>query len=219
MKLTASFTKKSTSNYSVGSASAGKSNGDENANILLSSPDESYGRDEILSHSLALTDHIFGIYAIELWCYDERNGKLVNKSLNLDLEVGSGGCGLFIKRKTQDSDSLNSYSTEQAIDAYRNLTDPSRADFLRANDTDVGVGLPGVLWAEAVSSKGMNHPGRTSVMGSLASKRHIVDSGNGCEGIIWRDVDELADDPDQVSGSTQEFAQQITIQLAYLDSM
>jgi len=144
---------------------------------------KSFDEGEILSHSLALTDHIHGLYAIELWRYDESNGKLVNISLSHDEETSLNCCGMLIKRITQEADPTNSYSTKEAADAYEKLTDRSSPGFLPPTSLDVGVGLPGVLWAETSPSKGLNNPQQRAVQK---------------DSVFWRDVEELANDPDQV---------------------
>ena len=115
MKLTASLINKtgpSSTSDTTKLSSSGHTSRDSFKN--LSKSDRSYGRDDILSHSLALTGHIFGLYAIELWRYDEGDGKLVNVSLGQDEEAGSGGHSLYIKRVTQEADESNGYSMQDA---------------------------------------------------------------------------------------------------------
>lgn len=107
---------------------------------------------DILSQSLALTDLIFGIYAIELWHYDDNSGKLVNVNLHgrhHDEETGKRSSGLLIKRKTQETDPGNAYATTDAVDAFTLLTDRSDKDFLAPRPTPAGVGIPGILWSES----------------------------------------------------------------------
>ena len=170
-------------------------------------PSQSTGdSSDILSQSLVLSDLIFGIYAIELWTYDEATGKLSNVSLGSRDEETSkrGGVGgLLLKRMTQETDPDNDYSTSEALDAFNKLTDPSRRDFLPASPTDPGVGLPGVLWAEQSSSTlgaGVNRVRRNPLLHS--SGPHIGGGGGGFhshDSIVWRDVGELANDPHQVN--------------------
>jgi hypothetical protein len=167
MNLTASFIKKA-SNISDSTKLA-------STICIADLAKPSYERDDILSHSLALTDHIFGLYAVELWRYDEGNGNLVTVPLGPDEETGGGSCSLLIKRMTQEADPSNAYSTPEVIKAYLRLTDPSCNDFLPATAIDVGVGLPGVLWSESASSKGIN--GSTQ-RHSVSSKRHLTQSGS-----------------------------------------
>ena len=196
MNLTSSLIKNAGLKSSFTRSSTGQLSIDDESNKLPKSTDASFSRDDILSHSLALTDLIFGVYAVELWRYDEDNGKLVNVSLtNNDIETGSSGCGMCIKRKTQEADPSNRYCTQQAVDAHRRLTDPSHSGFLPAAATEVGVGLAGVLWAETASSKGINH-GRQMV--NNHSRRHLTHGGHGNESVSWRSLEELANDPDQV---------------------
>lgn len=197
MNLTASFIKSAgLSSTSDNTKSSYAEHSDLDGLKKSSRSGMSYERDDILSHSLALTDHIYGLYAIELWRYDEGNGKLYNVSLSKDEEAGAGGRGLFIKRVTQEADPSNVYSTKEAIDAYCSLTNPSCADYLPAKTTDVGVGLPGVLWCD--SSKGIHNPQRQTLVGS---KRNLAHGHGSADSVSWRKVDELAKDPDQVRAS------------------
>ena len=152
----------------------------------------SMGCDDILRQSLAMTDLIFGIYAIELWHYDESSGKLSNVNLESqeDEETGVGGRGgLLLKRSPQETDSDNDYATAEALDAFSKLTDPSYNGYIPVSSTDPGVGLPGALWAESsnVGSEGMNF---NRAWGGIGHHGHDT--------VQWRDVCELADDPDQV---------------------
>mmetsp|Transcript_10513 Transcript_10513/g.18456 ORF Transcript_10513/g.18456 Transcript_10513/m.18456 type:complete len:302 (-) Transcript_10513:1235-2140(-) len=173
---------------------------------------------DVLSQSLAVTDHIFGIYAIELWVYDESTGKLANVGLgSRDEEIGKRGAGLLLKRRTQEADPNNDYSTPEARVAFNKLTDASRKDFLPANTTDPGVGLPGVLWAEQSSSvtratamiHNLPRNTRLATFGQSSQRHHNSERSLGGSrrgfhhhpnddgGILWRNVVELANDPDQ----------------------
>ena len=188
---------------------------------------------DILDHALSMTNLIFGIYAIELWHYDEASGKLFNVNLgSQDEETGrrsSVSGGLYIKRKPQEADLINDYATSEALDAYNNLTDSSRKGYLPPTPTDPGVGLSGALWAESSSSLpaalgglggGMNNLGTRLAGGLHGTRQHGSEriirrnnsdrnvSGGSTRGlgfhsnshdtVTWRDVSELADDPDQV---------------------
>ena len=152
--------------------------------------------DDILKHSLSMVDLIFGIYGIELWHYDEQSGKLV--IVNLDesqddeetgnCSINSGG-GILLKRKPQETDKDNDYATSEAVNSYNKLTDPSHPSYIHVNSTDPGVGLAGALWAESSS------------MGSSEGGMNFNRAGVGwvsMDTIQWRDVCELANDPDQV---------------------
>eukprot|EP01082_Thalassiosira_pseudonana_P000530 g1004.t1 g1004 contig10:1164842-1166801(+) len=163
---------------------------------------------DILSQSLALADNIFGLYALEVWHYNEASGQLINVPLkSQDEEAGQSGGGLYVKRMTQEADSENEYSNSKAMDAYGKLTDRSRKDYLGATPTGPGVGLPGVLWSEAsskVPNGGLSF-GLHSMRGH-SSERHIsggnpISFGGGSnashEFVNWREVDVLANDPDQ----------------------
>jgi len=156
-----------------------------------------------------MTDLIFAIYAVEVWKYDEETGKIFNVNLSSDDEEtggGSGGSGgLLIKRNPQEIDIDNDYYTEEAEGAFYQLTDASRSDFLPAGSADPGVGLAGALWAESSGSAagGVN----LRALGEIGhlplahkSTRHFPTVGHhqGNISLSWRDVKELAEDPDQV---------------------
>lgn len=95
---------------------------------------------DILSQSLALADKIFGLYALEVWHYNEASGQLINVPLkSQDEEAGQSGGGLYVKRMTQEADSENEYSNSKAMDAYGKLTDRSRKDYLGATPTGMFV--------------------------------------------------------------------------------
>lgn len=151
--------------------------------------------DGILTQSLATVDLIFGIYGIELWHYDEASGKLaiVNLDESQDEETGNSGVrnggGLLLKRKPQETDPDNNYSTPEALDAFNNLTNASQSGYISVGSTDPGVGLAGALWAEL----GSGHDVGANLTRAWGVGHHVHDT------IQWRDVCELADDPDQVS--------------------
>ena len=134
--------------------------------------------------------------------------------------------GMFIKHKPQEADIDNDYSTDNAIEAYEMLTDISRKDYESANPVDPGVGLPGVLWSESSGSalpipgvhlpkmglfrhdgeRNLNTSFRRARQGGSFRNKSPGGSFRGKNGInlgshsqlVWRNVDELADDPDQV---------------------
>ena len=151
--------------------------------------------DDILQQTLGMTDLIFAIYAVEVWKYDEETGKIFNVNLSSDDEEtggggGAGGSGgLLIKRNPQEIDIDNDYYTEEAEGAFYQLTDASRSDFLPAGSADPGVGLAGALWAESSGSAagGVNF----RALGEMGHHQ-------GNTSLSWRDVKELAEDPDQV---------------------
>mmetsp|Transcript_2054 Transcript_2054/g.4301 ORF Transcript_2054/g.4301 Transcript_2054/m.4301 type:complete len:598 (+) Transcript_2054:26-1819(+) len=170
--------------------------------------------DVILSQSLALTDHIFGLYAFELWHYREATGTLVIVPLNYSADEESGKVhdGLYVKRIPQEVDPNNDYSSKEAITAFAQLTDRSRSDYIHPIPTGPGVGLPGVLWSE--TSNGANTGGSAMNLDrSQRSARSLVSQTNQRGGnnmslvaaftkgtsdsVAWRHVDTLANDPDQ----------------------
>jgi len=153
----------------------------------------SNGGGNILTQSLAMVDLIFGIYGIELWHYNEATGKLAIVNLNEedDGESGISGSGSFlIKRQPQETDPDNDYATSEAFEAYNKLTNVTQSGYIAVNETDPGVGLSGALWAE--SSGGGSDAGANfnRAWGGIGHSGH--------ESVVWRDVGELADDPDQV---------------------
>ena len=146
--------------------------------------------DDILQKCLGMTDLIFAIYAVEVWHYDEETGKIFNVNLPSDDEEsgGGGGGGLLLKRNPQETDVDNDYYTKEAEEAFYQLTDPSRSNFLPAGSADPGVGLAGALWAESSNVAGGVHYRAWGEMSHL----------QGNISLSWRDVCELAEDPDQV---------------------
>ena len=156
----------------------------------------SNGGGNILTQSLAMVDLIFGIYGIELWHYNEATGKLAIVNLNEDDDgesagvSGSGSGSFLIKRQPQETDPDNDYATPEALEAYNKLTNVTQSGYIAMNETDPGVGLSGALWAE--SSGGGSDAGANfnRAWGGIGHSGH--------ESVVWRDVQELADDPDQV---------------------
>lgn len=88
---------------------------------------------------------------------------------------------LFIKRRTQESDDENDYYTKDAAESYDRLTNQTRDDYLAASPIEPGLSVAGLLWSEMSSSHG------------------IGQGHGGQDSVVWRDVQEIADDPDQVS--------------------
>jgi len=147
----------------------------------------------ILTQSLAMVDLIFGIYGIELWHYNEASGKLAIVNLNEedDGETGISGSGSFlIKRQPQETDPNNDYATPEALDAYNKLTNVTQSGYIAVNETDPGVGLSGALWAESSGGGSDTGANFNRAWGGIGHSGH--------ESVVWRDVGELADDPDQV---------------------
>jgi len=153
----------------------------------------SNGGGNILTQSLAMVDLIFGIYGIELWHYNEASGKLAIVNLNEedDGETGISGSGSFlIKRQPQETDPDNDYATPEALDAYNKLTNVTQSGYIAVNETDPGVGLSGALWAESSGGGSDTGANFNRAWGGIGHSGH--------ESVVWRDVGELADDPDQV---------------------
>lgn len=169
--------------------------------------------DDILQQTLGMTDLIFAIYAVEVWKYDEETGKIFNVNLSSDDEETGGGRGgsggLLIKRNPQEIDIDNDYYTEEAEGAFYQLTDASRSDFLPAGSADPGVGLAGALWAESsgsaagggVNFRALGDMGHLPNLGHKSTRQIHTGHHQGNVSLSWRDVKELAEDPDQVNGN------------------
>lgn len=163
--------------------------------------------DDVLSQSLALTENIIGLYAIELWKYNETSGKLCNIDLNLstDEEMGQMKSSLLIKHITEEADHNSTHCKSKAEVAFLRLVDSSRKDYLPPTSVEPGVGLPGILWSESSTSprrvnKVKEVPLQRGLI-RLKSVRNIignVSSADSDDLITWREVDALASDPDQV---------------------
>lgn len=160
---------------------------------------------DILSQSVqSCTSAIFGLYGIEIWKFDKANGGLFSvpiKSSNvMDLRRHSS---LFITRVTQEADYASPHFNSAARDAFERLTDTVRLDHLSKKMTDPGVGVAGALWSEASTST--SAPGVESISSSIHRRvgllagvpsiyGHESDDANA---VLWREVDTLAEDPDQ----------------------
>mmetsp|Transcript_17649 Transcript_17649/g.36840 ORF Transcript_17649/g.36840 Transcript_17649/m.36840 type:complete len:263 (+) Transcript_17649:320-1108(+) len=163
--------------------------------------------DDVLSQSLDLTENIIGLYAIELWKYNETSGKLCNVDLNLstDEEMGQLKSSLLIKHITEEADHNSTHCKSMAEVAFLRLVDSSRKDYLPPTPVEPGVGLPGILWSESsFSPRRVNRAKEISLQRGLnrfKSVRKIigdVSSDDSDDLITWREVDTLASDPDQV---------------------
>mmetsp|Transcript_25429 Transcript_25429/g.39931 ORF Transcript_25429/g.39931 Transcript_25429/m.39931 type:complete len:564 (-) Transcript_25429:73-1764(-) len=138
---------------------------------------------DILTQTVAISmKSLYGIYGIELWHFNEQTGKLENIALSSDIEGGTLG-GLLLKRITQDADEINRkyWNVDEAQESFSKLTDKSNKGYLPPESVGPGYGLPGALWSEIglYASSGIN---------STYGAPHEVH---------WREVDELANDPDQ----------------------
>lgn len=141
---------------------------------------------DMMSQTLALCDHIIGLYGLEMFNFEYSSGKLVSvglgpdtKSDEGDVESQNSAPRLFIKRRTQESDDENDYYTKDAAESYDRLTNQTRDDYLAASPIEPGLSVAGLLWSEMSSSHG------------------IGQGHGGQDSVVWRDVQEIADDPDQ----------------------
>lgn len=144
---------------------------------------------DILSQSInSSTEHIFGLYGIEIWEFNADTGKLHN--------VPVSQSGIHIKRIPQEADQNSlSYSPEARWSLDR-LTQQSRLDYLAPKPLESGVSLAGALWS-ASASTGTLHAMVHKRFGLLAGLQQ-VESVKATEAVLWREVDELATDPNQV---------------------
>ncbi|KAK1748674.1 hypothetical protein QTG54_000613 [Skeletonema marinoi] len=93
--------------------------------------------------------------------------------------------GLLLKRVTQDADEINRkyWNVDKPQESFKKLTDKSNKGYLAPEPVGPGCGLPGALWSEIgkYATNGLNGIGHSNVS----------------HDVHWREVDELADDPDQ----------------------
>ena len=170
--------------------------------------------DMLITTLKAATEHIFGLYAVEVWRFDERIDLL--QSLPLEFNAGMENDDniddeenpsrpqntLYIRRKPQESDEASPSFQVSAKEAYEQLTDTSHSDHLSQSTTQPGVGLAGLLWSEATQLRNDQHLSRMRKQqqrnGSLTqsdvehSEDNVIDTT-----LQWRHVDDLASDPDQ----------------------
>ena len=140
---------------------------------------------DILTQTVAMSmKSLYGIYGIELWYFNEGSGKLENIALSDDIEGGTVE-GLLLKRVTQDADEINRkfWNVDKPQESFKKLTDKSNKGYLAPDPVGPGCGLPGALWSEIgkYATNGLNGIGHSNVS----------------HDVHWREVDELADDPDQ----------------------
>mmetsp|Transcript_14784 Transcript_14784/g.30283 ORF Transcript_14784/g.30283 Transcript_14784/m.30283 type:complete len:554 (+) Transcript_14784:423-2084(+) len=140
---------------------------------------------DILTQTVAMSmKSLYGIYGIELWYFNEGSGKLENIALSDDIEGGTVE-GLLLKRVTQDADEINRkyWNVDKPQESFKKLTDKSNKGYLAPEPVGPGCGLPGALWSEIgkYATNGLNGIGHSNVS----------------HDVHWREVDELADDPDQ----------------------
>ena len=118
---------------------------------------------------------------------------------------------LFTKRTLQEADYQSPTFDPAARDVFERLTDNTRLDYISKNATDAGLGVAGVLWSETSTqsalarvSEGVQSIGSSihRRVGLLAGLHPEVEDANA---VLWRDIETLAEDPDQVSSRLHWF--------------
>jgi len=148
---------------------------------------------DILTQTVAISmKSLYGIYAIELWCFNEETGKLENIALSNDIEGGTVE-GLLLKRVTQEADEINRtyWNVDEAQESFNLLTDKSITGYVAPDPVSPGCGLPGVLWAE------IGKYATTGINAGIHAIGNAIGHSAVSNEVHWREVDELANDPDQ----------------------
>jgi hypothetical protein len=154
--------------------------------------------DILLQSVNSCIENIFGLYGTEVWQFDEGTGKLIN--------VAISSLGIHIKRAPQEADPNSPSYTSEARDAFERLIYRSRLDFIPPSPVESGVSLSGALWTQT-SASGALDAVTSGVMsiGTTVHKRfgllagvQPADKTNSAESVVWREVDELVSDPNQV---------------------
>jgi len=124
---------------------------------------------DILTQTVAMSMkslYLYGIYGIEIWCFNEGSGKLENIALSDDIEGGTVE-GLLLKRVTQDADEINRkfWNVDKPQESFKKLTDKSNKGYLAPDPVGPGCGLPGALWSEIgkYATNGLNGIGHSNV--------------------------------------------------------
>lgn len=179
---------------------------------------------DILLQSIhSCTANIFGLYGLEIWKFDKESGSLISTPVMPPhaLDVKQHRRSLFIKRITQEADYNSSNYNSSAKDAFERLTETTRLDFVSKAATDPGVGVAGALWSEsnsnALSTKTLAvvQSGVQSLSETISDKLHLHISSprrtvkgmaashfnheneQVSNRVLWRDINSLAEDPDQ----------------------
>lgn len=156
---------------------------------------------DILTHSVDVCieeEDVFGLYGIEIWKSDSNTGKLINEPVSQS--------GIHIRRVPQEADHDSPSYDPESRDAFERLTCKSRLDFLSPEPVESGVSLAGALWSEtsmpnpleAVSNGVKSMTTSVHKRFGLLAGLQPVEISNTTESIIWREVDELVKDPNQV---------------------
>ncbi|KAK1739795.1 HPP family transmembrane protein [Skeletonema marinoi] len=136
------------------------------------------------------------------------------------LDVKQHRRSLFIKRIPQEADYNSPNYNPSARDAFERLTVTTRLDYCSKNATDPGVGVAGALWSESNNSSVLStgalavvQSGVQTLSDKISDKLHLhisdplnrsirgmvlgQDNEQVSNRVLWRDINSLAEDPDQ----------------------
>lgn len=166
--------------------------------------------DILLQSIYSCTANIFGLYGLEIWKFDKELGRLMSTPIIPPhaLDVKQHRRSLFIKRITQEADYDSPCYNAAAREAFERLTETTRSDFVWKVATDPGVGVAGALWSEGnanalstvVQSGVQTFSERIFHMSQRRSIRDIHlnhENDQTSSRVLWRDINTLAEDPDQ----------------------
>ena len=134
---------------------------EESSNKEQQNNDTSTPNDMYNTTLKAATEHIFGLYAVEVWRFDDSIDLLQSIPLEcsddidkLDIDEENPVAKathhtLYIRRKPQEADEKSPSFQASAKEAYDQLTDTNSNDYLYQLETQPGIGLAGSLWSEA----------------------------------------------------------------------
>lgn len=152
---------------------------------------------DVLSRSVdTCLEDVFGLYGIEIWQFDSTTGKLINEPVSQS--------GLHIRRIPQEADHDSPSYDPESRDAFERLIYKSRLDYLSPEPVESGVSLVGALWSETHTPNALISSGVKSMTTSVHKRFGLlaglqpVQTSNATESIVWRMVDDLVADPNQV---------------------
>jgi len=178
--------------------------------------------DILLQSVFACTANIFGLYGLEVWKFDQKSGFLTSTPMMPPnaLDVKQHRRSLFIKRIPQEADYNSPNYNPSARDAFERLTVTTRLDYCSKNATDPGVGVAGALWSESNNSSVLSTSALAVVQSGVQTLSHKIsdklhlhktdplnrsirgmvlgqDNEQASNRVLWRDINSLAEDPDQ----------------------